>query len=246
MEELALIGLSAAVVDGKVVLNWSQWENYGTYRVYCAEEDESFEMITKVKAPGANGYTWSGVKYKNVAKDEVPFEYGVTYRFRVRAELGKNAAGENQYSKYSNVVELTITQDINTTELNDLPPEDTTEEETETTESTESTESTENTGGTESTESTESTENTETSGGTESTESTETPGGTESTESTETPGGTESTESTENTEIPGGTESTESTENTEIPGGTESTESTEAPGVTITPGGTESTENAEN
>ena len=246
VEELALIGLSAAVVDGKVVLNWSQWENYGTYRVYCAEEDESFEMITKVKAPGANGYTWSGVKYKNVAKDEVPFEYGVTYRFRVRAELGKNAAGENQYSKYSNVVELTITQDINTTELNDLPPEDTTEEETETTESTESTESTENTGGTESTESTESTENTETSGGTESTESTETPGGTESTESTETPGGTESTESTENTEIPGGTESTESTENTEIPGGTESTESTEAPGVTITPGGTESTENAEN
>lgn len=222
VKETALIGLTAAVVDGKVVLNWTQWKNSGTYRVYCAEEGEDFKRIAVVKAPGAGGYSWSGVNYVNVANDKVPFEWGHTYQFKIKAEVENG-----KLSPDSNVADLTPDQDLNTTEVNDIPPEDTTEENTEDTEADENTESSETT------------ENTENSEITESTESSETTGDTENSESI---GDTESVENTENTETIDPTESMDTTESTGETGNTENVQNTETEDSGPGSGGVENTE----
>lgn len=227
VEKQSLIGLTASIEDGKIVLRWSQWLNQGSYRVYCAEEGENFIKQKTVKSPGADGqYTWSGKEFENAAGDKAGFEWGTTYQFRVRAELG-----DGQFSPYSNVVEVTPEYDLNTQELSDMPPENTTEETVEDTESTESTETIEPTESTESTEPTETTESTEPTESVDSTESTETPESVESTENTEVPEPVESIESTETSE------SVESTESIEAP---ESMESTE---ITISSESMELTEN---
>lgn len=259
VEKQALIGVTASIEGGKIVLRWSQWLNEGTYRLYCAREGEGFKKFKTVKAPGAGGYTWSGTRYTYKDGDanvEVGFEWGETYQFRVRAEFG-----DGKYSPYSNIVEVTPEQDLDSQELNDMPPEDTTEEPVEDTESTESTEptgpaeSTETTEPTENTNPTESTEPTESTGTTEPTESTESTEPTESKDSTETTESTETTVPTETTEPTGATESTEptgpsdsaeSTEETKTPASAESAgdpgpaESTESRGQA---GAAESTEN---
>lgn len=199
----ALIQLSVKIVSGKVVLNWTQWQNTIKYRVYCAAASES--SYTRMKT--LDGLTYSSTGYGNVT-----FRVGETYRFRVRADFG-----DGTYSKYSNVVEFTIGEAIDgtgilqedETEIPDTETESTEVPDTETENAETETTETENT----------ETPNTETeSTDTENTESTET-------ENTEVPDTeTEATETesseTENTELPDRETETTETETTE----TESTE----------------------
>lgn len=234
VKETAMIGLKAAVIDGKVVLNWSQWQNSGTYRVYCAEEGEDFKRIAVVKTPAVGGYSWSGVNYVNPANEKVPFKWGQTYRFKIKAEVENG-----KLSPDSNIAQLTPAQDMNTTEVNDIPPEDTTEETTEDTETTETTESTESSEATETTQNTESTESTGKTESEETTENTETVENTESLDTTESTGVTPDTENTQSSETEnsaGDSGTVENTESVDMPGETESQENIQMPGETDMPG----------
>lgn len=106
ISKLALITITANVINGKVVLEWTPWLEERSYRVYCAEEGRDFVLLPsgKVKVPaGMNEFIWSGTEYKDQDKDVFSFAAGETYQFRVRADLGGG-----KYSAYSNVVELKV------------------------------------------------------------------------------------------------------------------------------------------
>lgn len=108
----ALIQLTASVVNGKVVLNWTQWQNATSYRAYCTPQSVGkYKWLKKT----INGFEYSISKYVDLSDTKVDFAVGETYLFRVRAYYGKDANGDEIFSPYSNVVELKITQEIDGT-----------------------------------------------------------------------------------------------------------------------------------
>ncbi|MBO5303769.1 MAG: fibronectin type III domain-containing protein [Lachnospiraceae bacterium] len=96
---LALILLTVTEKNGEVTFNWSKWLSADKYRVYCKADDE--ESYTRIKTITAQNYSCK--QYKNAAGTKVGFDSGKTYSFRVRADFG-----DGTYSKYSNVVSITI------------------------------------------------------------------------------------------------------------------------------------------
>lgn len=104
IERQPLIQLTASVADGKIVLNWTPWETDVTYRVYCLPNpDGAYRWLKTLQ-----DLTYSPTGYRLEANGQIyPFEYGQTYRFRVRADFGNGT-----YSQYSNVAEAVITPPI--------------------------------------------------------------------------------------------------------------------------------------
>ncbi|MDD6306054.1 MAG: DUF5722 domain-containing protein [Clostridiales bacterium] len=196
----ANIKLAAKVIDGELVLSWTAFPNATKYQIYCSSD--SNETFVKIKTTGnADTLTYACVNYKTDDGTQ-SFNVGETYHFKVRAMLN----GVDR-SPYSNVVDVTIEEELTSSEAAmqseemeasqamELEVTETEVPETETTE-TETTET-----------ETETTENSET----EETETSETE--TTETEETET-GSTENTE-TENFEAENDAVESTETENTE-------------------------------
>lgn len=102
VSQVARIKLSVAIQDGKVVLNWTRWQNETTYYIYCkAPSADKYVRMKNVK----NTLTYSCWRYQdlNAAGDPFfDFKPG-TYSFRVRA-----AFGNKEYSLYSDEPEIYI------------------------------------------------------------------------------------------------------------------------------------------
>ncbi len=105
VSKLALIKLTAKVENGKVVLNWTRWQNEVKYRVYC-KPDVAGSRFVRIKTLSA--LTYSCRKYIDGTGAKPEFAVNETYCFRVRAYFG-----DGTYSKYSNVVTLDITHEFN-------------------------------------------------------------------------------------------------------------------------------------
>lgn len=193
----ANIELTAKITDGKLVLSWTAFPNATKYQIYCSSDaDETFVKIKTTE--NADSLTYSCTSYK--ADSEVqPFNVGEIYYFKVRAILN------GQPDPYSNVVDVTIEEELTSSETamqsEELETSQTMELEVTETEMPE-TETTE----TESAE-TETTKNSET----EETETAET----ETTETSETEMENSETEDTENSETEVDTVKSTETENTE-------------------------------
>lgn len=99
--QVARIKLTVAIEDGKVVLNWTRWQNATDYRIYCKPlSSGSYIRTANVK----NALTYSCMRYRDLNAEGKPyfdFESG-TYAFRVRAVLA------NGYSPYSDEPEIVI------------------------------------------------------------------------------------------------------------------------------------------
>ena len=106
-EKQALIQLTAGIKDNKVVLNWMQWPNAVRYRVFCKRNIDA--EYVRVGGIGTNAYSMT--KYKDAAGNMVDFVVGVTYCLKVRAVYA-----DDSLSKFSNEVELVITEPIYETE----------------------------------------------------------------------------------------------------------------------------------
>lgn len=104
---LANIQLTVSIVDGKVVLNWTQWQNIAKYRVYCTPASVSAYQRQKT----LTGFTYSCTKYLDNDKVSQDFVVGEAYYFRVRAEYD-----DGTFSKYSNEVMLYINSPIGVTD----------------------------------------------------------------------------------------------------------------------------------
>lgn len=102
----SMIQLSAKMVDGKVVLNWTQWPNETEYRVYCAPKTTNIYKRIKI----INSLTHTTYRYKDAAGNNVVFEMGQTYYFRVKAASG---------NYYSNTLEFTVNEPVYSTGASD-------------------------------------------------------------------------------------------------------------------------------
>ena len=101
--QMARIQLTASVVDGKVVLNWTKWLDTERYRVYCTPKAAGSYVRTKT----LNALTYECSQYTDAAGQKIEFAVGETYCFRVRADFGNTT-----FSKYSNVVEVVISAPV--------------------------------------------------------------------------------------------------------------------------------------
>ena len=95
----ALIQLSAEIVNGEIVLNWTQWQNATKYRVYCTTESANdFKRLKNVE-----GLTYRCKEYIDSSGAKISFEEGEEYLFRVRYYID----GDHR-SPYSNTVSIKI------------------------------------------------------------------------------------------------------------------------------------------
>ena len=98
-EQQARIQLTASVVDGKIVLNWTKWLDAERYRVYC--KPQSAQSYVRMKS--LNELTYTSGTFNDVPNHPVEFAVGEVYCFRVRADFR-----DGTFSKYSNVIEIVV------------------------------------------------------------------------------------------------------------------------------------------
>ena len=117
-EQLARIQVTAGIINGKVVINWTKWLNAERYRVYCKPK----AAASYVRMKTLNALTYECSQYTDAAGQKVDFVVGEIYSFRVRADFG-----DGTYSKYSNEVDLVIDGQMQPAVISDVDAEAETE-----------------------------------------------------------------------------------------------------------------------
>lgn len=117
----ARIQLTAGIENGKVVLNWTQWPQTDTYRVFYKRQAEPEDNYVRVG--GIRELTYSMSQFKDAAGNLLDFVPNEVYSFRVRAVMP-----DGSVSKYSNVVELRIDESFGKEESTEEKPQEETED----------------------------------------------------------------------------------------------------------------------
>lgn len=111
VKKKALIKCKASYDENtkKMKVTFTEWKDAIDYQLYCAVDGEVFTGLGRM-AVIKESLSWSGDKVVRTRTDEVTgeqikeqftFEPGHSYRFRIRAHLGKDADGKNIYGTFS-------------------------------------------------------------------------------------------------------------------------------------------------